>query len=241
MNDKPILEIKDLQTYFKTGAGVAKAVDGVSFAVRPGETYSLVGESGCGKSVTALSILQLVSKPAGYIAGGSISLEGQEIQSLPPVEMRKIRGNRISMIFQEPMTALNPVFTAGSQISETILLHQRLSKSEARARGIEVLDKVGIPDAADRYNEYPHQMSGGMRQRVMIAMALSCKPEVLIADEPTTALDVTIQSQILELMRDLQRKQGTAIVLITHDMEIASRCSAIVRIDGGRLVQEVAA
>jgi peptide/nickel transport system ATP-binding protein len=239
MNNEAILVLNDLRTYFKTGAGVAKAVDGVSFAVRPGETYSLVGESGCGKSVTALSILQLVAKPAGYIAGGHISLKGQEIQSLPPVEMRKIRGNRIAMIFQEPMTALNPVFTIGSQISEAMLLHQRLSKSEAREHGIEMLAKVGIPDAAARYNEYPHQMSGGMRQRVMIAMALSCRPEVLIADEPTTALDVTIQSQILKLMSDLQKELDTAMLLITHDMGVVRETADRVGVMyAGRIVEE---
>ena len=213
-----LLEIEDLRTYFRTAAGTARAVDGVTFTLRAGETYALVGESGCGKSVTALSILQLVARPAGYIAGGSIRLAGREISTLPPIEMRKIRGNRISMIFQEPMTALNPVFTVGSQVAEVLRLHQGMSGAEARQRGIEMLRKVRIPDAAARFDQYPHQMSGGMRQRVMIAMALACRPEVLIADEPTTALDVTIQAQILELIGDLQKELGAAVLLITHDM-----------------------
>ncbi len=220
MNGNIILETKDLRTYFRTGSDIARAVDGVSFSIHKGETYAIVGESGCGKSVTALSILQLVARPAGYIAGGSIQLHGKEISSLPPVAMRKIRGNRISMIFQEPMTALNPVFTIGTQISEAIILHQKTSRKEAYKQSIEMLDKVGIPDAIARFNEYPHQMSGGMRQRVMIAMALVCRPELLIADEPTTALDVTIQAQILTLIHELQKEMGTAILLITHDMGI---------------------
>ncbi|MCK5850504.1 MAG: dipeptide ABC transporter ATP-binding protein, partial [Kiritimatiellae bacterium] len=220
MNDKPILRIKDLRTYFRTMDGTAKAVDGVTLSINPGETYALVGESGCGKSVTALSILQLVAKPAGYIAGGSIRFHEKEISSLPPAAMREIRGNHISMIFQEPMTALNPVFTIGNQISEAIRLHQKLSKQAAEDRSVEMLKKVGIPDPTRCYGEYPHQMSGGMRQRVMIAMALACKPEILIADEPTTALDVTIQSQILELIREIQKELGTAVLLITHDMGV---------------------
>lgn len=215
-----LLEVEELRTHFRTGAGVARAVDGVSFSLRAGETYALVGESGCGKSVTALSILQLVAKPAGYLAGGSIRLAGREISALPPIEMRKIRGNRISMIFQEPMTALNPVFTVGSQVAEVLGLHQGMSGAEARRHGIEMLRKVRIPDAAARFDEYPHQMSGGMRQRLMIAMALACRPEVLIADEPTTALDVTIQAQILELISDLQEEFGAAVLLITHDMGV---------------------
>ena len=235
----PVLEVDNLCTYFRTGEGVAKAVDGVSFTIQPGETYALVGESGCGKSVTALSILQLVAKPAGYIAGGTISLLGEKISALPPVEMRKIRGNRISMIFQEPMTALNPVFTVGSQIAETILLHQDLSRRDARAQAIAMLDKVGIPDPADRYEEYPHQMSGGMRQRVMIAMALSCQPELLIADEPTTALDVTIQSQILDLVNALKKEFNTAVLLITHDMGVVRENADRVGVMyAGRIVEE---
>ncbi len=239
MKNQTILEVENLRTYFKTGAGIARAVDGVTFKINKGETYALVGESGCGKSMTALSILQLVPRPAGYIAGGRILLNGNEISSLPPIAMQKIRGNRISMIFQEPMTALNPVFTVGTQISETIVLHQKKSWNEAAKLGIEMLDKVGIPDPQERFKEYPHQMSGGMRQRVMIAMALACKPELLIADEPTTALDVTIQFQILNLMRELQKEMGTAILLITHDMgvvrENASRLGVMY---AGQIVEE---
>jgi peptide/nickel transport system ATP-binding protein len=216
----PLLEVRDLRSYFRTGAGIAKAVDGVSFAISAGETLALVGESGCGKSVTALSILQLLPRPAGYIAGGGVFLRGREISALPPVEMRKIRGNHISMVFQEPMTALNPVFTIGNQILETIRLHQKMPHREASALAIEMLGRVGIPDAEKRFTEYPHQMSGGMRQRVMIAMALVCRPEILVADEPTTALDVTIQSQILKLVRELQEEMGTAVLLITHDMGV---------------------
>jgi len=217
---EPLLEIKGLRTYFKTGAGDARAVDGVSFSILPGETYALVGESGCGKSVTALSILDLLQKPAARIEDGSILFEGRNIVNIPPVEMRKIRGNNISMIFQEPMTALNPVFTIGSQIAETIQLHQKVGKEEAARRTIKMIGAVGIPDAESRYGEYPHQMSGGMRQRVMIAMALACRPKLLIADEPTTALDVTIQAQILKLINDLQKETGTAVLLITHDMAV---------------------
>jgi peptide/nickel transport system ATP-binding protein len=220
MTDTPILQIEALRTYFKTGSGIAKAVDGVTFSIQPGETYALVGESGCGKSVTALSILQLVAKPAGYIAGGHILFKGRELSNLPPIEMRKVRGNQISMIFQEPMTALNPVFTVGHQIAETIMLHQKITRSEASRKSIEMLERVGIPDPLQRFREYPHQMSGGMRQRVMIAMALACRPELLIADEPTTALDVTIQAQILKLIRDLQKELGTAVLMITHDMGV---------------------
>lgn len=239
MSKEPIVQLEALQTYFRTGSGTAKAVDGVSFSINKGETYALVGESGCGKSVTALSILQLVAQPAGYIAGGRILLHGNDISLLPPIAMRSVRGNQVSMIFQEPMTALNPVFTIGNQISEAILLHQKVTKQQARDISIEMLDKVGIPDPAERFGEYPHQMSGGMRQRVMIAMALACKPELLIADEPTTALDVTIQSQILELMRDLQKDLGTAVLLITHDMGVVQENADRVGVMyAGKLVEE---
>ncbi|MFC1462574.1 dipeptide ABC transporter ATP-binding protein [Verrucomicrobiota bacterium] len=239
MSNDYTLRVDNLRTYFRTAEGTAKAVDGVSFGVRPGETYALVGESGCGKSVTALSILQLVPKPAGYIAGGTVHLGDEQISSLPPVAMRRIRGNGISMIFQEPMTALNPVFTVGNQISEGIILHQRLSKADARKKSIDMLDKVGIPDPEQRYNEYPHQMSGGMRQRVMIAMALACQPEVLIADEPTTALDVTIQSQILSLVTKLQQELGTAVLLITHNMGVVKENADRVGVMyAGRTVEE---
>ncbi len=224
---KTILEVNNLKTYFTTKAGPARAVDGVSFKINEGETYAIVGESGSGKSVTAFSIIQLLQKPAGYIAGGEILFDNHDLATLPPIAMRRIRGNRISMIFQEPMTALNPVFTVGQQINEVYTLHQKLSTTEARKRGIEMLDQVGIPSADVRYDDYPHQLSGGMRQRVMIAMALACRPKLLIADEPTTALDVTIQSQILDLIRKLQKDFGTSVLLITHNMgvvrEMASR------------------
>jgi peptide/nickel transport system ATP-binding protein len=239
MNQPPLLKVQDLCAYFRTGGGVAKAVDGVTFSIRPAETFALVGESGCGKSVTALSILGLLPRPAGYIAGGSILLHGRDIAHLPPVEMRKIRGNRISMIFQEPMTALNPVFTVNQQISEVLRLHQGMSKAAARERAIQMLEHVGIPDPHKRIDEYPHQLSGGMRQRVMIAMALACKPELLVADEPTTALDVTIQSQILDLIRKLQRETGTAVLLITHDMGVVRETAQRVGVMyAGRIVEE---
>jgi len=220
MTDPTLLEVEDLQTYFRTGAGLARPVDGVSFSIQAGETFALVGESGSGKSVTALSILQLLAKPAGYIAGGSIRFRGREISRLLPREMREIRGNQISMIFQEPMTALNPVFTIGNQIVEVLQLHQNLRGEPARRRAVETLADVGIPDPGRRFHEYPHQMSGGMRQRVMIAMALACRPDLLIADEPTTALDVTIQAQILQLMREMKGEYGAAVLLITHDMGV---------------------
>ena len=237
--DTLLLQVRDLRTYFRTGEGIARAVDGVTFSVRAGETYALVGESGCGKSVTALSILQLVAKPAGYMAGGSVHLDGREISSLPPVEMRHIRGNRISMIFQEPMRALNPVFTVGNQVAEVLRLHQGLSRSAARKRGVDMLARVGIPDPEQRFDEYPHQMSGGMRQRVMIAMALACRPELLIADEPTTALDVTIQAQILELIRELKNELNAAVLLITHDMGVVRENADRVGVMyAGRIVEE---
>lgn len=236
---EPLLQVQDLQTWFKTRAGPARAVNNVSFDIHPGETYALVGESGSGKSVTALSIMQLLPKPAGYIAGGRIVFKGTDMARLPPVEMRSFRGNEMSMIFQEPMTSLNPVFTCGQQIDEVLRLHQGLSKSEARQRGIEMLDQVGIPDPAARYDEYPHQLSGGMRQRVMIAMALACEPALLIADEPTTALDVTIQSQILDLIEKLRRETNTAVLLITHDMGVVRENAQRVGVMyAGNLVEE---
>jgi peptide/nickel transport system ATP-binding protein len=215
-----LLRVKDLKSYFRTSEGIARAVDGVSFDIGKGSTFALVGESGCGKSVTALSIMRLLAEPAGYIAGGSIHLGDTDLTSLPYDEMRDVRGNRISMIFQEPMTSLNPVFTVGYQIREAICSHQLVSRNQARAIAVEMLDKVGIPDPDKRYDEYPHQLSGGMRQRVMIAMALACRPSLLIADEPTTALDVTIQAQILNLMKELQQTMGTSILLITHDLGV---------------------
>ena len=220
--DDTLLSVQNLKTYFRTPEGLARAVDGISFDIKPNEIFALVGESGCGKSVTALSIIQLVAQPAGFIADGAIYYKGQDIVRLSEVEKRKIQGNDIAMIFQEPMTSLNPVFTIGNQISEAIQEHQDLHGSAARNAAIEMLDLVGIPEPAARYNEYPHQMSGGMKQRVMIAMALSCRPGLLIADEPTTALDVTIQAQILELIQRLQQELQMAVLLITHDLGVVA-------------------
>ena len=219
-NRTPLLEVRDLKTYFYTAEGVAPAVDGVSFLVERGETLGIVGESGCGKSVTSLSILGLIPTPPGKIVGGQILFEGHDLLKLSNREMRKVRGNQIAMIFQEPMTSLNPVFTIGSQIMEAILLHQQVSKNEALSRTIEVLRLVGIASPERRVKEYPHQLSGGMRQRVMIAMALSCNPKLLIADEPTTALDVTIQAQILDLIIKLKEELGMAVILVTHDLGV---------------------
>lgn len=221
MNDT-LLSVQNLKTYFRTPEGIARAVDGISFDIKPNEIFALVGESGCGKSVTALSIIQLIAKPAGFIADGAIYYNGQDITQLSEVEKRKIQGNDIAMIFQEPMTSLNPVFTIGNQISEAIRQHQNLRGAAARNAAIEMLNLVGIPEPAARYNEYPHQMSGGMKQRVMIAMALSCHPGLLIADEPTTALDVTIQAQILELIERLQQELRMAVLLITHDLGVVA-------------------
>ena len=215
-----LLEVKDLKTYFYTDSGVAKAVDGVTFSLDKGKTLGIVGESGCGKSVTSLSIMRLVDPATGRNEGGSIVFDGQDLLTLPEKEMRKLRGNRISMIFQEPMTSLNPVFTIGDQIAESLKLHKGLDKKAARDRAIELLELVGIPEAGKRVDEYPHQLSGGMRQRVMIAIALSGDPELLIADEPTTALDVTIQAQILQLLKDLQEKLHMSIIIITHDLGV---------------------
>jgi oligopeptide/dipeptide ABC transporter ATP-binding protein len=214
--------VKDLKTYFYTSEGVAPAVDGVSFTVKRGETLGIVGESGSGKSVTSLSILRLVPDPPGRIVGGQILFEGTDLLTLSNREMRKIRGNKISMIFQEPMTSLNPVFTIGSQIMEAILLHQKVSKREALDRTVAMLKLVGIASPERRVKEYPYQLSGGMRQRVMIAMALSCNPQLLIADEPTTALDVTIQAQILDLIVRLKNELGMAVILITHDLGVVA-------------------
>jgi peptide/nickel transport system ATP-binding protein len=237
-----VLEIDDLQTHFFTEDGVVRAVDGVSYSVRSGETLGVVGESGCGKSVTALSVLRLVPTPPARIVGGSIRFEGRNLLDLTESEMESIRGNEISMIFQEPMTSLNPLLTVGRQIGEAIALHQGLSQRAAMSKAIEMLQRVSIPEAERRVHAYPHQLSGGMRQRVMIAMALSCNPKVLIADEPTTALDVTIQAQILELMRELQETFGTAIVLITHDMGVvAENADRVVVMYAGKKVEEAAA
>ena len=221
-NAETVLEVEGLQTYLFTRLGVVKAVDDVSFVVRQGETLAIVGESGCGKTMTALSLLRLVPSPPGRIVSGSIKIDGKDLVQLDEAEMRDIRGNEISMIFQEPMTSLNPVMTIGAQISETIRLHEDLSKSAVAAKTIEMLRLVKIPEPVQRAKEYPHQLSGGMRQRAMIAMALSCNPRVLIADEPTTALDVTIQAQILDLLINLRAKTGMALVLITHDMGVVA-------------------
>jgi peptide/nickel transport system ATP-binding protein len=234
-----ILEVRDLHTQFDTLDGVVRAVDGVSFDLAHGETLGIVGESGCGKSVTALSILRLIPPETGRIAAGSIRFEGRELTTLSEEAMKRLRGHRISMIFQEPMTSLNPVLTVGTQIAENVTRHLGVSRKAARERAREMLDLVRIADAKRRLDEYPHQLSGGMRQRVMIAMALSCDPQVLIADEPTTALDVTIQAQILDLMLDLKEKTGTAIVLITHDLGVvAETAQRVVVMYAGRKVEE---
>jgi peptide/nickel transport system ATP-binding protein len=238
-NSAAILEVRDLHTQFDTLDGVVRAVDGVSFALDRGETLGIVGESGCGKSVTAMSILRLIPPETGRIASGSIRFEGEELTTLSEEAMKRLRGHRISMIFQEPMTSLNPVLTVGTQIAENVVRHLGASKKAARERAREMLDLVRIADAKRRLDEYPHQLSGGMRQRVMIAMALSCDPQVLIADEPTTALDVTIQAQILDLMLDLKEKTGTAIVLITHDLGVvAETTQRVVVMYAGRKVEE---
>jgi len=233
-----ILEIKNLKTHFHTPDGVVKAVDGVTYDLHAGETLGVVGESGCGKSVTALSILRLIPEPPGRITGDGIFFEGEDLTQLPTRELRKIRGNKISMIFQEPMTSLNPVFTIGFQIAEAVMLHQGLSKKGAMDKAAEMLDLVGIPLPRQRVKEYPHQLSGGMRQRVMIAMALSCNPKILLADEPTTALDVTIQAQILDLMFKLKDDLGTAIIMITHDLGlVAETCQRVVVMYAGKIVE----
>jgi peptide/nickel transport system ATP-binding protein/oligopeptide transport system ATP-binding protein len=233
-----LLELKNLKTYFFTEEGVSKAVDGVNFEIYPGETLGVVGESGCGKSVTSLSVMRLIPEPPGKIVEGEILFKGRDITRLSQAEMRKIRGNEISMIFQEPMTSLNPVFTIGDQISEAIIIHKNVSKKEAMEQSVEMLRKVGIPLPEQRVHEYPHQLSGGMRQRVMIAMALSCDPELLIADEPTTALDVTIQAQILDLMNSLKDKFNMSIMMITHDLGvIAEICDRVAVMYAGKIVE----
>jgi peptide/nickel transport system ATP-binding protein len=233
-----LLEIRDLVTEFGTEHGTVRAVDGVSFELRRRQTIGVVGESGCGKSVTALSVMRLVASPPGRIASGSIRYDGVELLTLGDREMRAIRGNRIAMIFQEPMTSLNPVFTVGDQVAEAVRLHQGKSKRAALAVAAEMFTKVGIPSPEERLDAYPHQLSGGMRQRVMIAMALACKPDVLIADEPTTALDVTIQAQILDLLHALQAELGMSILLITHDLGVvAETCDEVVVMYAGRVVE----
>ena len=235
-----VLEVRDLVTEFRTARGTVRAVDGVSFEVPARGTLGIVGESGCGKSVTALSIMRLVTQP-GAIAAGKVMYAGKDLVALPAADMRAIRGNRIAMIFQEPMTSLNPVFTAGDQVAEAVRLHQRKSRAEAREVAIEMFRLVGIPSPEQRVDAYPHQLSGGMRQRVMIAMALACKPDLLIADEPTTALDVTIQAQILDLLRGLQRELGMSILLITHDLGVvAETCDEVIVMYAGRIVERAA-
>jgi len=236
---EPLLDVRGLVTEFHSSEGVFKAVDGVSFSVARGETLGIVGESGCGKSVTSLSVMGLIPRPPGKIPAGEIVFEGRDLLTLSSRQMRDVRGNDISMIFQEPMTSLNPVYTVGQQIMEGILLHENISEAQARERAIEMLRLVRIPSPEGRVDDFPHQMSGGMRQRVMIAMALACNPKLLIADEPTTALDVTIQAQILDLMRDLRERTGTAIMLITHDLGvIAELADRVVVMYAGKVVEE---
>lgn len=241
MSTRPLLEVQNLQTHFGTLDGVVRAVEGLSFHIDAGETLAIVGESGCGKSVTSMSILRLIQEPPGKIAG-TIRFMGRDLLRLPEAEMRKLRGNDISMIFQEPMTSLNPVLTIGRQIGEAVWLHQGKSARDAEARAVEMLTLVGMPAPGRRVREYPHQLSGGMRQRVMIAIALACNPKLLIADEPTTALDVTIQAQILDLMRDLKTRLGSAIMLITHDLGVvAEMAQRVVVMYAGRKVEETSA
>lgn len=233
-----VLEVKNLRTHFFTDRGVVKSADGVSFSIEKGKTLGIVGESGCGKSITSMSLMRLIPKP-GKIVEGEMILDGVDLAKVSEEEMLKIRGNDISMIFQEPMTSLNPVFTVGFQISEVLILHQKMSEEDARKKSIEMLKLVGIPRPDQIVDEYPFQLSGGMRQRVMIAMALACQPKVLIADEPTTALDVTIQAQILDLMNDLKKKTDTAILLITHDLGVvAEMCDHVVVMYSGKVVEE---
>ena len=234
-----ILELKNLRTYYSTGSGIAKAVDGVSFSLGRNSTLGVVGESGCGKSVTALSIMRLVPMPPGYFAGGEIFWKGSDLLKLSEENMRQLRGNEIAMIFQEPMSSLNPVFTCGSQIMEQIRIHREMNHAEAKSRSIELLHLVGIPNPAQRFSSYPHELSGGMRQRVMIAMALSCNPALLIADEPTTALDVTVQAQILDLISKLKSDTGMSVMLITHDFGVvAELCEEVIVMYASRVVEK---
>jgi oligopeptide/dipeptide ABC transporter ATP-binding protein len=237
----PLLEVRGLRTHFFSEEGTSRAVDGVDLVLHSGETLGVVGESGCGKSVTALSILRLIPEPPGRIVEGQILFRGQDILALSEAQMRRVRGNDIAMIFQEPMTALNPVYTVGDQIMEAVRLHRGASASEARERAIEMLTRVGIPSPRQRVDEYPHQLSGGMRQRVMIAMAMSCDPKVLVADEPTTALDVTIQAQVLELMNQLQEEEGMSMMLITHDLGVIAETAHHVAVMYAGKVVEYAA
>ncbi len=236
---KNLVEFRNLQTHFRTSAGVVKAVDDVSFTIREGETLCVVGESGCGKSVTAMSMMRLVESPPGNIVGGEIVFEGKDLLKLNNNEMRRIRGNEISIIFQEPMSSLNPVLTIGEQITEPLMLHLMMDRKAAKKRAIELIRLVGIPRAEEIFHSYPHELSGGMRQRIMIAIALSCNPKLLIADEPTTALDVTIQAQILDLMRDIKKKLNTSIMLITHDLGVvAEMADFVVVMYAGKVIEE---
>jgi oligopeptide transport system ATP-binding protein len=238
MSPPPLLRVQDLRTYFFTRTGVVKAVDGVSFELEPGETLGIVGESGSGKSVTALSIMGLIPNPPGRVVGGELLFQGRDLLRLNGGQLRQLRGNQISMIFQDPMTSLNPVFTIGYQLEETIKTHTRLSGRAAQQRAVEMLERVGIPAAEKRLKDYPHNFSGGMRQRVVIAIALACDPKLIIADEPTTALDVTIQAQILDLLRSLSKDFGTAVLLITHDLAVvASMCNRVVVMYGGKVLE----
>jgi len=239
MAEAPLLEVSDLRTYFHTDAGTAKAVDGVSFAIRKGEVLGIVGESGCGKSVTSLSIMQLIPRPPGEILeGSSIRFKGEELAGAGEKRMRALRGNDVAMIFQEPMTSLNPVFPVGDQIGEALRLHRAMNRREAEERAVEMLRLVGIPNPGERAKDYPHQLSGGQRQRVMIGMALACEPELLIADEPTTALDVTIQAQILDLLAELRSRLGMAVILITHDLGVVAEvCDRVVVMYAGQVVE----
>ncbi|MCH7741520.1 MAG: ABC transporter ATP-binding protein [Proteobacteria bacterium] len=235
----PLLEVSNLITEFDTDEGRVRAVDQISFSANTGETLGIVGESGCGKSVTALSIMRLLPQPMGKIAGGSVLFQGVDLTTLPLSKMEKVRGNEIGMVFQEPMTALNPVHTIGKQIAEVLLLHNDYSTQRALKESVDILDRVGIPSPELKMGEYPHQLSGGMRQRVVIAIALACKPKLLIADEPTTALDVTIQAQILELIKDLQAEMGMSVILITHDLGvIAETCDQVVVMYAGKIVEK---
>ncbi|MBM7570048.1 ABC transporter ATP-binding protein [Aquibacillus albus] len=233
-----ILEVRQLQTHFFTDEGISKAVDGVDFVLHKGETLGIVGESGCGKSITSMSILRLIDSPPGKIVGGEVVFKGENLLSKSEATMRKIRGNEISMIFQEPMTSLNPVFSVGEQIAEVFRVHQNMGRKEAWKKAVEMLKLVGIPSPEERAKQEPHELSGGMRQRVMIAMALSCNPEILIADEPTTALDVTIQAQILELMKTLQNELGMGVIMITHDLGVVSEtCDRVAVMYAGKVVE----
>jgi peptide/nickel transport system ATP-binding protein len=239
MGASSLLELRNVQVEFHTRDGTARVLDGINFKLESGETLGIVGESGCGKSMTALTIMGLVPTPPGRIAGGEVLLEGEDLLRADDARLRAVRGNEISMVFQEPMTSLNPVYTVGDQIAETVRLHQGLSRAAATERAVEMLTAVGIPAPDRRVNEYPHQLSGGMRQRVMIAIGLACNPRVLIADEPTTALDVTVQAQIFDLLMDLKEKTGTAIVLITHDMgAIAEMADRVIVMYAGRVVEQ---